>query len=238
MRKIFLMLLCLSLLATGSTALAETWEGLNTKIKVEIDDSFKPVYHSISDSNQWVGRQYQVYQKGRELIIIGEVTLKKGKTWAEDWDPLLGKDQSTKATVGYSKGKYALYKGLSSPAKKACKVAKVDLPKCYHTSLIAKVDDNRKSGVWIYMVEPAVGCSDIHDENFAFGSYVSMTKYVKFISNTPEKVPSCEEMANAKFDKCMKERADEDVCAAAYEGAISYCQRIGAKAYSESLNSK
>jgi len=164
----------------GTTSFAQSWDS-SCGVKIQIDDSFKLKRSAISNGNRDMGRQCYIYtRKGGEILIISEVFLKNGKTWGKGYDPVLKKDQRAKsgAILEYSANKYAVYKSVFSSSRRPLKIANVKLPKCYVMVVQAKIGPSRSKGVWCYGFSPIPNCRD--KKHFAFGSYIDISKLVKF----------------------------------------------------------
>lgn len=143
-----------------TTALAKegtVWKSSNFDGTVQIDKTFRYV-GSKDKSNKHIDRKYYVYDAGNGTIFyVVEIKLKGSRTWAADYDPVLGRAQNPTdpLLIAHQPNDYAVWKDMSKNTYKTLKSMKVKLPKCRIITQRAQISPSSNSGFWATLITPS-----------------------------------------------------------------------------------
>jgi hypothetical protein len=165
----------------STTALAEkdtVWKSSDFDGTIQIDKTFRYV-GSKDKSNKYIERKYYVYDAGNGTIFyVLEIKLKGSRTWAADYDPVLGRAQNPTdpLLIAHQPNDYAVWKDMSKDTYRTLKSMKVKLPKCRIITQRAEISPSRKSGFWATLITPSTCKNSQAEIDEALNTYNKLMK--------------------------------------------------------------
>jgi len=178
-RKLICLIVLIGFLST--TALAEentVWKSSNFDGTIQINKNFRYV-GSKDKSNKHIDRKYFVYDAGNGTIFyVLEIKLKGSRTWAADYDPVLGRAQNPTdpLLIAHQPNDYAVWKDMSKDTYKTLKSMEVELSKCRIITQRAEISPSRKSGFWATLITPSTCKNSQAEIDDALDTYNKLLK--------------------------------------------------------------